>query len=223
VALRTIEDRLREEYFALLPELTRVAERLKTQIQYAILPISTRLKPHENLMVKARVKDCNSAINKLQQYNPTDPQERRNPGGVFDRDRPEIYTLLSLRDLVGIRILAFPSAIATKVDEKLRLRFRGWKSDPIRDKRNKQQLGYKYTGRYPRAGGRIQCEYQIVSTLIGLFWDVEHAAIYKQTPELKRVERIMRKQTSAVNRALKAFEDEFESQILKSGSNTSIG
>jgi len=147
--------------------LKRVAERLKTQIQYAILPISTRLKPHENLMVKARVKDCNSAINKLQQYNPIDPLLPRNPGGVFDRDRPEIYTLLTLRDLVGVRVLAFPSGIATEVDKILHSRFQDWTPDPIKDE-NGQQLAFKYTGQYAESSEGLQCEYPRSSDSSGM-------------------------------------------------------
>ncbi len=208
---RTIEDQLREQYFALLPELTRVAEHLKTQIQYSILPIARHLKPHENLVVKARVKACDSAIDKLR---------RRNPGGVFDRDRPEIYTLLSLRDLVGVRVLAFPSEIANEVNKLLRLELSDWISDPIKDNTGKQ-LAFKYNGHYAESSESLKCEYQVVSALIGLFWDVEHAAIYKQSPNLRGLGPLMREQTSAVYRALKAFEDEFEDQILKSESNTS--
>jgi hypothetical protein len=46
-AKRTIEDRLREEYFQLLPEIRRVAGRLQTQINYQLLPISNALEPYE--------------------------------------------------------------------------------------------------------------------------------------------------------------------------------
>jgi hypothetical protein len=215
VAIRTIEDRLREQYFALLPEFTRTAENLKTQIQYAILPIAGHLRPHESLVVKARVKECNSAISKLEQYNPID--RLRNPGGVFDRDRPDIYSLLSLRDLIGVRVMAFPSRIASEVDNLLRLEFPDWISDPIEDG-NGRQLADKYNGHYAGSSEGLQCEYQIVSTLIGLFWDVEHAAIYKQSPSFKRLGPVMRDQTSAVYRSLKAFEDEFERQLERSES-----
>jgi hypothetical protein len=65
-------------------------------------------------------------------------------------------------------------------------------------------------------------EYQIVSTLIGLFWDVEHAAIYKQSPNLKGLGPVMQEQTSAVNKALKAFEDEFERRLQISESSSSV-
>ena len=221
---RSIEDQLREEYFALLPEMTRLAEHLRTQIQYSILPITlpiTRhLKRHESLVVKARVKDCNSAISKLEKINPNDPLGRRNPGGVFDRDHPELYTLRSLRDMVGIRVLAFPSGRAVEVDALLRTEFSDWKPDHVIE--NGQQLAFKYNGRHSEFNKDIWCEYQIVSALIGLFWEVEHAAIYKQAPGLKGLGPVMQEQTSAVNYALKAFEDEFERQMrsAESGSFT---
>jgi hypothetical protein len=60
-----------------------------------------------------------------------------------------------------------------------------------------------------------------MSTLIGLFWEVEHAAIYKQAPGLKGLSPVMQKQTSAVNHALKAFEDEFERQMRSAESSSS--
>lgn len=189
-----------------------MAEHLKTQVQYSILPIARLLKPHESLVVKARVKECNSAIDKIR---------RGNPGGVFDRDHPEIYTLLSLRDLVGVRVLAFPSGRAMEVDRLLRAEFPDWVVDPIED--NGLHLGFKYNGRYAESNQDLHCEYQIVSTLIGLFWDVEHAAIYKQAPNLRGLGPVMRNQTSAVYLALKAFEDEFERQIEESESSSSIG
>ena len=36
---RTIEDRLREQYFALLPEITRVAEELEARMRHCLLPM----------------------------------------------------------------------------------------------------------------------------------------------------------------------------------------
>ncbi len=209
---RTIEDQLREQYVTLLHDMTRVADHIKTHIEYFILPITRHLKPHESLIVKARVKDCNSAIDKLR---------RGNPGGVFDRNHPEIYSLLSLRDLVGVRVMAFPSGRAMEVDRLLRLEFPDWIADPIRDETG-MQLAFKYNGQYTKSSEVLQCEYQIVSTLIGLFWDVEHTAIYKQAPNLKGLAPVMREQTSAVYDALKAFEDEFERQIQISESSTHV-
>jgi hypothetical protein len=215
VTPRTIEDQLREQYFVLLPEMTRIAEHLKTTTQYALLPLSRKLHPYESLIVKARVKQCSSAITKLEQFNPVDGL--RNPGAVFDRDRPDTYSLLTLRDLVGIRVMAFPSRIAAEADQLLRSEFPGWEADPITI--GGKQIALKFNGQVAESRQGIWCEYQIVPTLIGLFWDVEHAAIYKQAPNLKGLEPVMREQTSDVYLALKAFEGEFEVQLQKSESS----
>lgn len=145
------------------------------------------------------------------------------PGAIFDPDRPEIYTLRSLPDLVGIRVLAFPASRANQVDSYLHSQFSDWTSDPVLDKETGQRLAAKYYGTYTESKGWLVCEYQIVSTLIGLFWEVEHAAIYKPAPSLKRLEPVMREQTSAVNSALKAFEDEFERQLKKVGFSSPNG
>jgi hypothetical protein len=214
MAERSIEDRLREEYFDLLPKMVRVAQSFTTEIECLLRLYRNDLASHENLVVKTRVKDCASAIDKLRQLNVTDPSAARNPGGVFDRDRPDLYSLLLLRDLVGVRILVFPSKRAAQVDTALHGKFRAWKADPIFE--GGQRLAYKYHGLRKRDGVYIPCEYQIASTLVGLFWEVEHSAIYKQSPNLKGLAPLLKDQTSAVYAALMSFEAEFEQQIENS-------
>ena len=49
---RSVEDRLREEYFGLLPNIRRVAEQLETEVRYRVLPVSLKLDGHERLVVK---------------------------------------------------------------------------------------------------------------------------------------------------------------------------
>jgi hypothetical protein len=203
---RSIEDRLREEYFELMPRMTRVLQSFSTEIEYRLRLLRNNLATHESLVVKSRIKDCSSAIDKLR---------RREPGGVFDRDSPENYSLLALRDLVGVRVLVFPSKLAGAVDTTLHGKFQRWKSDPITD--NGKRLAFKYNG----ARSQIPCEYQIVSSLVGLFWEVEHAALYKQAPQLRGLNLLMKNETSAVYVALKAFEAEFESRLEQSESNAS--
>lgn len=83
---RSVEDRLREEYFELLPDIRRVAEHIEAKVKYCLLPISRNLDKYERLGVTSRIKDCESAIDAL----------RRRPqaeGRTFDRTRPEKYTL----------------------------------------------------------------------------------------------------------------------------------
>jgi hypothetical protein len=62
---RTVEDRLREEYFVLAPEIKRVLHQLRTDVAYLLLPVTLNLKHHERIHVEARAKDCDSAINAL--------------------------------------------------------------------------------------------------------------------------------------------------------------
>jgi ppGpp synthetase/RelA/SpoT-type nucleotidyltranferase len=107
---RSVEDRLREEYFELLPEVRRVVEELESKVKYALLPTHRELNEYERLVVKSRIKECDSAIDSLR---------RRQEGGTFDRDRPWDYTLTHLNDLAGVRVLASscPGSIRSCADD----------------------------------------------------------------------------------------------------------
>ncbi len=72
---------------------------------------------------------------------------------------------------------------------------------------------------YCPASQTVYGEYQIVSMLTGLFWEIEHSAIYKPVPRLKNIVESpdMQTSTSAVLGALDAFEAEFERLIRRPG------
>ncbi len=53
---RTFEDRLREGYFDLLPEIRRVLEHMEAEIRYRLLTISRKLQKFERLDVSSRAK-----------------------------------------------------------------------------------------------------------------------------------------------------------------------
>ena len=201
MAIRTIEDRLREEYFELLPQIRRVAEQLATEVGYHTLPISRSLNRPERLDVTSRIKECDSALDALR---------RRQEGGTFDTDRPELYTLSTLPDLAGVRVLAFPRGLLSEIDQVLREQFSSWHPDPVLAESG-DILAYTYYG-YCAASNRVQGEYQVVPMLTGLFWEVEHSAMYKPHPRLKGIDRSleMRKRREDVYSALQKFEDEFE-------------
>jgi ppGpp synthetase/RelA/SpoT-type nucleotidyltranferase len=205
MAERTIEDQLREEYAVLPPYIRRTSEQLESEVRYHLLPISRDLHEFEQLVVESRVKDCESAIEALR---------RRQEGKTFDRDRPEIYSLTSLKDLAGVRVLAFPPRRLTQIDDTLRLRFPAWESDPIRD--GDRQLALKYSG-LCQTGDRVRAEYQIVSMLTGLFWEVEHSAMYKPAPRFRGVADSleMRQRWTTVLEALEAFETGFEKLVSR--------
>lgn len=101
-ANRTVEDRLREEYFQLLPQIRRVAGQLESQINYHLLSIVNELEEYEQLLVKSRIKECESAVDALR---------RRQEGATFDNDGTTRYTLTSLNDLAGVRVLVFPRGL----------------------------------------------------------------------------------------------------------------
>jgi Uncharacterized protein conserved in bacteria len=204
---RTIEDRLREQYFDLLPDIRRVVEELETEVKHCLLSMSLRLDRHERLVVTSRIKECESALDSLR---------RRQEGATFDSERPEGYALGNLNDLAAVRVLAFPRYLLGEADQRLRERFPLWTADPIPGYENSEDLALKYYG-YCLASDKIRAEFQIVPMLTALFWEVEHAAIYKPSPRFKGVARSLEMQlrTQEVIEALKAFEDEFANLIRR--------
>jgi hypothetical protein len=98
-----------------------------------------------------------------------------------------------------------------EVDSLLRSQFKGWKDDYIFD--DIHRLAFKYHGTVQEREKIFGCEYQIVSSLIGFFWEVEHSAFYKLDPAYKGLMPVMKDQTSAVHKALIEFEQAFEKQL----------
>ncbi len=178
-----------------------MADRLEAEIGYHVLPISGRLGRHERLAVKCRIKACESALEKLR---------AKQEGAAFDESRPEAYTLTSLNDLAGVRVLAFPRSWLGEIDRLLRKEFPSWTADPVADDGEVQAL--KYYGHCGGASDRVKGEYRVVSMLTGLFWEVEHSAIYKPDARLSGIadHRGMRERTRDVVKALRAFEEQFE-------------
>ena len=203
MTLQSTEDRLRAEYFQILPTLRRVQNHLETEIRYALLPLSGSVATHERVVVTSRIKDCESAIEKLR---------RKEQGRRFNPDLMSTYRLRNLKDLVGVKVLAFPSALRVRADSALRQTFPDWTPDPFREG---SDLGFKYVGR-SSVDDTISAEYQILPTLVGMFWDVEHTAIYKPDPTLASSDRdimALKTKSSHAIRALIDFEDSVEQSI----------
>lgn len=212
---RTIEDRLREEYFDLLPEIRRVLSQLEAEIRYLTLPILRRLKAYEQLVVKSRVKDCESALRKIVLETEKQEEERTSigEGRRFDPQRPTDYSMLNLPDLAGVRVLAFPNSILDEVNDLLLARFHDWTSKPVRADSG-AILAPKYFGYCHDASGRIRGEYQVVPMLLGLFWEVEHSAMYKFSAVADSKE--MRDLRTKVEEALSNFETGIEKFVRAS-------
>jgi hypothetical protein len=205
---RTVEDRLREEYFDLLPDIRRVAEHLEAEVKHLMLPIRRHLDAYEQVVVTSRVKECDSAVEKLC---------RKQEGRAFGTERSALYTLRDLSDLAGVRVLAFPGSRLAEVDEQIRNRFESWDVSVLGEA--DLPLGLQYSGYCREASDRVRGEIQTVPMLIVLFWEVEHSAIYRPSPELKRVatDPEMRRCASEVYKALRAFERQFEALLGNHG------
>lgn len=177
---RTVEDRLREEYFDLLPDIRRVASELEAEVKHSLVPISRGLPSYERLVVTSRIKECESAVDSLR---------RRQESATFDSGQPELYALNRLNDLAGVRVLGFPRSRLAEADRELRNRFPTWNADPLPGcDDDDEPLALKYYG-YCQASEKIRAEFQIVPMLTALFWEVEHSVIYKPAPRLRGVAR----------------------------------
>src|SRR5262249_53933985 len=135
---RTVDDRLREEYFRLYPDILRVARQIETEIRHHLLPFMLKLDKYEQIVVKARVKDCESAINSLR---------RRQELRTFIQSKASKYSLTMLKDLVGVRVLVFPRTKISPIDDCLRKHYPKWKSDPVAGlSKGDAPLAHKYFG-----------------------------------------------------------------------------
>ena len=142
MSARTVEDRLREEYFTLLPEIRRTVCVVEAETHCLLVQTLQRLGSGERVHVESRAKDCESAVAALR---------RRQEGCAFEPTRAEI---------------------------------------------------------------------QVVPMLVGLFWKVEHSALYKPAAKLRGIKR-GEEEISACNdeviRALQAFERAFSNRVSVSG------
>lgn len=205
---RTVEDRLREEYFLLSPEIKRVLHQLQTDVTYLLLPVTLNLKHHERIHVEARTKECDSAINALR---------RREEARQFDEDAPARYTLTSLPDLAALRVLVFPKSRLEGVHKIIRTKYAEWTSDPVKTGTPPTFRAWKYHG-FCATSSRIRAELQIVPMLTGLFWQIEHDAFYKpRDPVLRGAasKPVIRERTERVYDAFEQLEDMLERELQR--------
>ena len=205
---RTVEDRLREEYFELGSDIKRVLCELQTAVAFLLLPMTLKLKHHERIQIESRVKDCESAINSLR---------RREEALEFDEDAWERYTLTSLPDLAALRVLVFPRSYVADVNSIVREQFHQWTCDPVRTGNPPVFRAWKYHG-FCATSAKVQAEIQVVPMLTGLFWRVEHGAFYKPRDEVLRGvanKAVMRERTGRVYEAFDALEETLERELEK--------
>lgn len=203
---RTVEDRLREEYFLLSSEIGRVLHQLRTDVAYLLLPATLELRHHERIEIEARAKECDSAIDSLR---------RREETRRFDDTDPTRYSLTRLPDLAGVRVLAFPRSLLERVHTTLQRRFDDWTPDPVKLGTENKPLAWKYHG-HCSTSQKIRAEIQVMSMLNGLFWHVEHDAFYKpRDPGLRGADRnaVIRGYINGVYNAFDELESALEQRL----------
>lgn len=156
---RRVEDKLREEYFDLLPEIRRTLVETETRVKLEVLRIELDLQRYERLLVASRVKECESAIDALR---------RRQPLGLFDEQRIDDYSLTYLHDLAAVRVMAFPYTRVVEAHSALQPLLSRWIADPVPGvEHSDPPLALKYFGKWT-GGARITAEVQIVARRIVL-------------------------------------------------------
>lgn len=118
---RTFHDYLRDEYSSLLPQIRVCAEELEAEVRHLLIPINRHLDRYERIVIKTRIKECESAIASL--------ERRKNWSRM--RTRQPCPSLTALNDLAGIRILAFPKRLVLEIEDALHVRFTDWVADPV--------------------------------------------------------------------------------------------
>ncbi len=180
---RLVEDYLREEYILLSPVLRKIRKNLETEIKKQILPIINRLQPYERVSVVSRIKDMESAIEKLQS---------KQEGKTFQQNAPEKYSLKQLKDLVGLRVLYFPATLKQQILDIIFNNYKSWKDDHVVDfETGKDIIIHKFHGSI-RIAKDIVAEIQIMPVLYSGFLNLEHDIIYKPHQEYKGISRSLK-------------------------------
>jgi len=171
-----------------------------------LLDVSLSLERYEQVLVTSRMKECDSAVDALR---------RRQPFGLFDVKRAEEYSITALPDLAAVRVMAFPERRVADAHGALRSTLSSWRFDPVPGRDGSDvPLALKYFGK-SAPDAKITSEVQIVGLLVGLFWEVEHSAIYKPHPNLRGVVRsdsVLQPRDEVLS-ALQRFEAAFEEAI----------
>jgi Region found in RelA / SpoT proteins len=205
---RTVEDRLREEYFILSSEIGRVLHQLQTDVAYLLLPVTLDLKHHERIHIEARAKECDSAISALR---------RREEARQFDEDAPTRYSLTNLPDLAALRVLVFPKSRLEDVHTIIRAKYVEWISDPVNTGTPPRLRAWKYHG-FCSTSSRVRAELQVLPMLTGLFWHIEHDAFYKPRDPLLRGaanKPVIRERIERVYNAFDGLEEVLEREIQR--------
>lgn len=207
---KDIEAKLVREYFADRPIYEKIINIAKPQIEYNLIDIRINKKSWERIEVIARVKELDSALDKL---------KKQREGRVLE----ETDSFRMLNDMAALKIKVFSNTYLHSVDEIINSLFHGIEADH-QPPEQPGGINYDLIERLkyvvmlqPEYGIDIRFEIQIVPFLLDAFIDVEHDIIYKPReglPSKEIIERHMKHPKAVAIGSLISFAKEF-SEILE--------
>lgn len=203
---RDIEVRLLSEYFIKRPIYEKIIAVASAIIEHALIQLRLEKKPWERIEVVARLKDFNSALNKLRE---------RKEGNILEPSA----SFNILNDMAGLKIKVFPNDYLRRVEDIIISLFPSAEADhePTNiDSDYGNVIRLKYFVTLDTAYKiNTKFEIQIVPFILDAFMDIEHDIIYKPDPRLpkKQLSSLMKDQTAIVIPSLRVWSKEF-SRIL---------
>ncbi|HCE5426388.1 TPA: hypothetical protein NHH99_001086 [Legionella pneumophila] len=156
-----IEDKLKIEYVDLEDKLYQLMKKVEFRYTNILEELLFNEEKYKKIEICSRVKTCLSSIASLR---------RRQEGGEFDDNIK--YSILDLKDVIGVRIAVFPHDLLKIIDEKVK--------NNIGNNLTKEDHDDEFKiFKYYYNEDNISVEIQVVPILISKFWDVEHSVYYK--------------------------------------------
>ena len=206
-----IEARLLSEYFQNRPIYEKIVAVASAEIEHKLINLRLRKKPWERIEVVPRVKDFNSAVNKLRSHR---------EGNILEPSA----SLDMLNDMAGLKIKVFPNAYLGDVENIIKEVFPDAEADHEpkqidNDYGNVIRLKYFVT-LHSEYEINTNFEIQIVPFILDAFMDLEHDIIYKPDPLLpkKQLSSLMKDHTRIVIPVLSNWSKEFSRILKKYGS-----
>jgi ppGpp synthetase/RelA/SpoT-type nucleotidyltranferase len=208
-----IEYRLLSEYSKSYPTYKKIRDKAEAIIKYNLIDSLYKKKNWERIEVISRIKEVESAINKL---------KRKREGRTLE----ESDTLATLTDMVGLKIRVFPNDYLEPIGTIIKNAF------PIIEEDHEPQQEYgidekdyyadvirlKYIASFKN--NNINFEIQIVPFILDAFYEIDHDIIYKPDTKLPNptlIARLMKEPNQNIVAAIKIWSKSFSYYFEKYG------
>lgn len=206
-----LRQKLLDEYYKKYPIYEKIISIAKAKIEHQLIDLKAKKKPWERIEVLSRVKDFESAYEKL----------RRKSEGNFIKPSASFDEIV---DMAALKIRVFPNNLLKPVEECIKKLFPGSKTDHKPERSGEDEKDYYdnvmqlqfLTPLEKKYEIKNSFEIQIVPFMLDAFMDIEHDIVYK--PKLgisKTVSSLMRGQTNGLVAPLRNWPKEFSGYLKK--------